>query len=139
MAENVLWMGGLDDGCVDVLNQCVQLPGDMSTPVLDHLRFARLAWECVALGDLVRCRMWPRVESMVERLALRLDEQVCRMLWRIGILFLTQLRLTFGSDPSWEALQLQQCDLTQAEYSKLMSYEHQGVELLPTARRWIQR
>jgi hypothetical protein len=59
-----------------VLDQCIQLPGEISTLVLDHVRLACSSWGCAALSQLQRViRVDSTADSIVELLALRLDEQ----------------------------------------------------------------
>ena len=67
---------------------------------------------CTELSD--------EVQEQWEQAKVRL--KMCWMLGSVGILFLTQLKSTGGSDLSWEELQLRHCDITRAEYSKLISY-----------------
>ncbi len=52
--------------------------------------------------------------------------KMCRMMDSVGILILAQLKTTGDSDLSWEELRLWDCDITRAEYSKLISYLQQG-------------
>ncbi len=59
-----------------VLDQCIQLPGIISALVLDHWRVACSSRGCVALNQLQKMiRIDGAAESIVELLALRLDEQ----------------------------------------------------------------
>ncbi len=59
-----------------VLDQCIQLPGEISTLVLDHVRLACSSRGCAALSQLQRViRVDGAADSIVERLALQLDEQ----------------------------------------------------------------
>jgi ribonuclease HI len=59
-----------------VLDQCIQLPGIISALVLDHWRVACSSRGCVALNQLQKViRIDGAAESIVELLALRLDEQ----------------------------------------------------------------
>ena len=166
-----------------VMDQCLQLPGEISAILLDHLRTACSSRGCSALSQLQKViRVDSVAESIVELLALRLDEQgtelstpwpqesgrlilealwpqvwdawrvkqnwkgctelsedvqkrweqakaslkMCRMLGSVGILAISQLKATGGSNRSWEELRLRQCDITRADYSKLLSYLQQG-------------
>lgn len=59
-----------------VLDQCIQLPGEISTLVLDHVRLVCCSRGCAALNQLQRViRVDGTADSIVELLALRLDEQ----------------------------------------------------------------
>jgi hypothetical protein len=59
-----------------VLDQCIQLPGEISTLVLDHVRLACSSRGCGALSQLQRViRVDCAADSIVELLALRLDGQ----------------------------------------------------------------
>ncbi len=60
-----------------MLDQCIQLPGEISTLVLDHVRQACSSRGCAAaLSQLQRViRVDCAADSIVELLALRLDEQ----------------------------------------------------------------
>ena len=48
------------------------------------------------------------------------------MLGSAGIFFILQLKSTEDSELSWEELRIRHCDVTRAEYSKLVSYLQQG-------------
>ena len=166
-----------------VMDQCIQLPGEISAILLDHLRTACSSRGCSALSQLQKViRVDSVAESIVELLALRLDEQgtelstpwpqesgrlilealwpqvwdawrvkqnwkgctelsedvqkrweqakaslkMCRMMGSVGILAISQLKSMGGSNRSWEELRLRQCDITRADYSKLLSYLQQG-------------
>ena len=59
-----------------VMDQCLQLPGEISAILLDHLRTACSSRGCSALSQLQKViRVDSVAESIVELLALRLDEQ----------------------------------------------------------------
>jgi hypothetical protein len=166
-----------------VMDQCIQLPGEISAILLDRLRTACFSRGCSALSQMQKVvRVDNTAESIVELLALRLDEQgaefstpwpqesgrlilealwpqvwdawrakqnwkgctelrdevreqweqanaslkMCRSLGSVGILSLAQLKTNGGSDLSWEELRLRNCDITRAEYSKLISYLQQS-------------
>ena len=173
-----------------VLDQCIQLPGTISALVLNHWRAACSSRGCVALNQLQKViRIDGAAESIVELLALRLDEQgtefstpwppepgslvlealwpqvqeawrakqgwkgctelsravqeqweqakfslkMCRMLGKVGILYLTQLTTTTGRGVRWEELRAKQCEITKAEYLRLLSYLQHGEERLITS------
>jgi len=171
------------DDVLTVMDQCIQLPGEISAILLDRLRTACFSRGCSALSQMQKVvRVDNTAESIVELLALRLDEQgaefstpwpqesgrlilealwpqvwdawrakqnwkgctelrdevreqweqakaslkMCRSLGSVGILSLAQLKTNGGSDLSWEELRLRNCDITRAEYSKLISYLQQS-------------
>ena len=61
--------------------------------------------------------------------------KMCRMLGSVGISCISQLKSTEGSNLSWEELRLRHCDITRAEYSKLIFYlqQGQGQQITPKA------
>ena len=58
-----------------VMDQCIQLPGEISAILLDHLRIACSSRGCSALSQLQKViRVDSAAESIVELLARQLDE-----------------------------------------------------------------
>ena len=77
---------------------------------------------CTELSDDVQQR-WEQARASLK---------MCQMLGSVGIFFISQLKSTEGSDLSWEELLLRHCDITRAEYSKLISSLQQGEAQLIT-------
>ncbi len=75
-----------------VVDQCIQLPGEVSTLVLDYVRLACSSRGCAALNQLQRViRVDGPADSIVELLVLRLDEQGTEASRRLGLKSLADL------------------------------------------------
>ena len=64
------------DDTMAVLDQCLQLPGEISTLVMEHIRVACSSRGCATLNQLQKVlRVDGTADSIIELLTLRLDEQ----------------------------------------------------------------
>ncbi len=64
------------DNVLAVMDQCIQLPGEISAILSDRLRTTCVSRGCSALSQMQKVvRVDNTAESIVELLALRLDEQ----------------------------------------------------------------
>ena len=69
-------VSGWTDDVLTVMDQCIQLPGEISAILSDRLRTACFSRGCSALSQMQKVvRVDNTAESIVELLALRLDEQ----------------------------------------------------------------